>query len=160
MFDFYIELNISVVLLAGKIWVPTQTSHQNYNQLTIQTTRCQINIFTVTIKSPEFNKRFQHTKQIKVSFFFHSVVYRGCADAANLPGGVNTKEQCRYQGNSLWYFCEGDLCNNEQIGKTCGKPVYGPKYGTCIFNPYSIIRGSTECYIDIARNVIGLESSK
>ena len=41
------------------------------------------------------------------------VVYRGCANDGNLPWGVDPNTQCQYQGDSksLWWFCEGDLCN-------------------------------------------------
>ena len=58
--------------------------------------------------------------------------YRGCADPHNLPFNVNPNANCKYQGpgKSLWYFCDGDRCNNGQIGQDhdyCGQSST-PKY--------------------------------
>ena len=57
------------------------------------------------------------------------VVYRGCANQENLPLGVSSyNRQCQYQAGSLWFFCDGDLCNSKQLGKVCAyKPAYKPK---------------------------------
>ena len=55
------------------------------------------------------------------------MVYRGCANPWNLPLDVDVNKQCEYQGESdwrpLWWFCDGNLCNDEQLGgsdETCG----------------------------------------
>lgn len=57
----------------------------------------------------------------------NGMVYRGCANEENLPWGVSTSTNCKRQGpkNSLWWFCEGDLCNDGVLGETedrCGEP--------------------------------------
>ena len=62
-----------------------------------------------------------------------SVVYRGCADTENLPYDVRQALNCKYQGpkKSLWWFCEGDLCNEGQLGESesrCGSPPPPPGY--------------------------------
>ena len=46
-----------------------------------------------------------------------AVVYRGCADEKLLPMGVSTDLHCRYRGptESMWWFCEGDLCNGGPV---------------------------------------------
>ena len=50
------------------------------------------------------------------------VVYRGCADARNLPLDVDSSVQCREQGRlpAVWWFCNGTLCNSEQFSAVCG----------------------------------------
>ncbi len=59
------------------------------------------------------------------------MVYRGCADPDKLPLGVYTgvtpDENCKYQGprKSLWWFCQGKLCNIGQLGEDvshCASP--------------------------------------
>lgn len=46
------------------------------------------------------------------------VVYRGCADPANLPIRVNVSVNCQPQGpdSSVWWFCRGSLCNSGAFG--------------------------------------------
>ena len=46
------------------------------------------------------------------------MLYRGCADPSNLPWEVDTSLNCQYQGQipSLWYFCDGHLCNGGRFG--------------------------------------------
>ncbi|CAH1794485.1 unnamed protein product [Owenia fusiformis] len=64
----------------------------------------------------------------------NGLVYRGCANKENLSLGVDPNKQCAYQGDSLWYFCDGDLCNKKQLGDygVCG---YKPKYEQAAYNP-------------------------
>ena len=68
---------------------------------------------------------------ISTSVCYILVIYRGCADEDKLPYGVDAYKQCEYQAGSLWSFCEGDLCNDQQIGKQCSyKPKqYKASYG-------------------------------
>ena len=62
---------------------------------------------------------------IWLTYYIHIVVYRGCADQYKLPINVDPYKNCQYQAGSLWYFCDGDLCNKQQIGKECSyKPTY------------------------------------
>ena len=45
-------------------------------------------------------------------------MFRGCADPWNLPWGIDPDpgSNCRQQNDkSIWWFCEGELCNDGQI---------------------------------------------
>ncbi|XP_013408138.1 uncharacterized protein LOC106172092 [Lingula anatina] len=46
----------------------------------------------------------------------NGLVFRGCADEANVPYGVDPTKSCSTQGHAYWYFCYGDLCNDGQLG--------------------------------------------
>lgn len=63
------------------------------------------------------------------------VVYRGCADQNNLPWAVNSHVQCQYQGDSksLWWFCEGDLCNEVSVFSEAVNRSTSGMYTSCLY---------------------------
>ncbi len=58
------------------------------------------------------------------------VLFRGCADKWNLPWRVDTSVNCETQGyrGSVWWFCNGDLCNDADMTSECGDISTQPRH--------------------------------
>jgi len=76
----------------------------------------------------------------------NGLIYRGCADAKNLPLNVSPRQNCVPQGRALsvWWFCNGSLCNSGSFGKEdiCSNIISGSNPSPSNWRYYRLTKSS------------------